>query len=181
MGPPHVAELALWQRILAWTEILGGVLGCIGALTDLTGGPAGVFGRIYLVPAGLGLLSVAAGLLLVAGSRTGRRLSFVVQVMQLVVMGAPVRLVYIAGANLLLIVSQAGLLVSMGVTATVQVACPAPDGSLRGTGLNLGAFWGVLPRPLSEAEWTVGINLVPAMFIFLLLRHRPDLVGARQE
>lgn len=135
-------ELPKWQRVLSWTQILGGVLGCAGAITEFSAGWSGVFGRIHFVPAGLGLLSISGGLLLRARSPYGLWLSLLTQTAQLIVIGAPLRYVYVAGPKALIVLSQVGVLLSIGATATLQVAFPSPDGSLNGTGLDTGnLFW----------------------------------------
>jgi hypothetical protein len=171
-----IPALRPWQRALAWTEVFGGIFGCAGAVTELRVGWDGFVGWIYLVPAGLGLLSLSAGLLLLARSRLGLLLSLPIQAAQMLVLGAPLRLVYLAGPKLLVIVSQVGVLFSLGATATVQAAWPAPDGSLRGEGLDFGAFIGVMPHPLAQAAWTLGVNLVPLFFVVTLVRDRHQML-----
>ena len=116
-----------------------------------------------------------AGVLLVGRHASGVTLSLVVQLAQVVSANAGWRYVFLAGPKLTWVIASVGTGLFMGGGGLLALTSAATDGTLNAVGLGADMNIALMPRPLSEASWAVGINLIALYFARRLWRLRTEL------
>lgn len=165
---------ARWLVLLGWFQIVGGLLVFAGPVT-ITRGPSSVWFNTSLLSAALGVLTVAAGVLLLWRPRAGLLPSLVVQCLQVVSFEATARYVFAAGPIVRVHVNSGGAKLAVGGGGQF-IATAQP------TGLHMQAvgyysevgFW---LGSQDSVSWTVAVNVVALYFAWQLMQ-RLRLAGA---
>ena len=127
-----------WDRLIAWSELLGGLAGLVVLLPVAAIQRVASLGPIYYLGAGLGfLVASVAGVLLLRRKPFGRELSLVVQLLQVVQLtGFGWMIHYATGIQVLIKMGPGTFQLSPGVNAAVWLA-----------------------PTLIPADWTIGVNM----------------------
>ena len=131
-----------WEKLVAWSELLGGVAGILVLLPITAIQRPAALAPIYYVGAGFGFsLAIVAGWRLLKGKTHGRALSVFVQVLQVVqVIANGWMFKYVTGLQLLVKFGLNGVEVSPGVNAAVWLG-PTLVPAAPIIGINLFALW----------------------------------------
>ena len=127
-----------WDRLIAWSELLGGLAGLVVLLPVAAIQRVASLGPMYYLGAGLGFLAASvAGVLLLRRKQFGRELSLVVQLLQVVQLTALGWMIhYATGIQALIKIGPGTFQLSPGVNAAVWFA-----------------------PTLVPAHWTIGVNM----------------------
>ena len=165
-------------RFLALSQLLGAAALVFGSLFDIHGSRQELQFRVLLFPVGFAALSALAGILLIIREPIALYLTLLVQGFQVILIGAPIRLVFAAGLKLATIVSTSGIQVQLGLAGEHLFTFDPPDALLQGHGLALQFAVGYLWTPLSQASWSIGINWVPLLLTWYLWKDSDNIVAA---
>jgi hypothetical protein len=113
--------------------------------------------------------SLIAGVLLVQQREQGVMLSFIVQLLQIVFWNSGVAWIARAGLHITPVIASTGFGVFAGGAADFY-AYPVETTSFGGSGLGYALTFGYFLKPLSEATFACGINLVALWFTMRLWR-----------
>jgi hypothetical protein len=120
-------------------------------------------------------VSFLAGVLLVGRHSSGLALSLAVQLAQVFSVNAGWRYVFLAGPKLTWVIASVGTGLYVGGGGLLALTPAATDGTLNAVGLGADVSVGLMPRPVAEATWAVGVNLVAVWFAWRLWRLRAEL------
>lgn len=173
-----------WLQFLAWMEIISGVAGLLTSIIVTGLAPT-------LLPTWHHLLAVAffganiiAGILLVQERENGLALSFIVQLMQVVFWNSGIAWVARAGLHITPVIASTGFGVFTGPAAEFFSYAVETTSFSPGPGLSLLFKIGIFVKPLSDATFACGVNLVALFFTLRLWRQlsvpsSPPAVSAR--
>jgi hypothetical protein len=152
-----------WIDVLAWMEIIAGAVGLLVYVWIPLKYPRGL-PAWHLV---LGVLffgaNIVAGMLLRDRRPVGFQSSFILQLLQVLVLNFGTMVVFRAGLHVTGVIASTGAGVFAG-PASVFTIYPSPDGDFNGSGLAFALKFGIFFYPLKEAKWAVGVNLVALAF-----------------
>ena len=152
-----------WIDFLAWMEIIAGAVGLLAYVWLVLKYPRG-FPTWHFV---LGVLffgaNIVAGMLLRDRRPAGFSSSFVLQLLQVLVLNFGTMVVFRAGINVTGVIASTGAGVFAG-PASVFTIYALPDGGFDGSGLAFALRLGIFLYPLKEAKWAVGVNFVALAF-----------------
>ena len=157
-----------WVRFLAWSELIGGVAGFLSYLWLLA-----LYPGIPAVSALLALTffgaNVIAGHRLLRGRGSGARISFVLQIVQVLVLNAGVAFIARAGLHVTFAIASTGGGFFGGPAAAFAAVSSTVGGfSTPGLAFDLGVGWWL--KPIKEAHVAIGINFVALFFAMRLWR-----------
>ena len=122
-------------------------------------------------------ISFLAGVLLIGRHSSGVTLSLAVQLAQIVSANVGWRYVFLVGPKVTWVVASLGTGLSVGGGGLLALTATATDGTLNAIGLAADVNLGFMPKPLAEAGWAVGVNLVAVYFARRLWRLRAELTA----
>ena len=153
-----------WIDYLAWMEIIAGAVGLLVYVWIPLKYPRGL-PAWHLV---LGVLffgaNIVAGMLLRDRRPLGFQSSFILQLLQVLVLNFGTLVVFRAGIHVTGVIASTGAGVFAG-PASVFTIYPSPDGDFNGSGLAFALRLGIFLSPLKEAKWAVGVNFVALAFV----------------
>jgi hypothetical protein len=155
-------------RLLAAFQILGGLCASLGALILVDASQGELRFTLPLLPIVLGAASVVGGFLLFVRETAGLRLSFWVQLAQVLSFSTGWRYVFTAGPRLVWIFSNLGTGAELGFGGSGIGTTVPSDGTLLAIGASVQVHLGFFDGPLASAQWTVGLNLVAIYFAYRL-------------
>lgn len=167
----------LLTRVLALSQLLGAALLVAGSFYDLEGSGQGMSFRVLLAPLVFAAVSTTAGVLLILREPISLYLTLLVQALQTILIGAPVRWVFAAGLKAATIASPSGVQVQLGIAGEHLLTFAPPDAVPQGSGLVLQFVFGYLWTPLSDAAWSIGINWVPLLLAWYLWKDCDNIVA----
>ena len=166
-----------WLRFLAWMEILGGAIGLLAYLTGAIASP-------YTLPTWHHLLAVAffganliAGVLLLQAREHGVALSLLLSLLQVVFWDSGIAWVARAGLHLTPLIASTGAGIYAGPAAEFLGHTVTTTTFGTGTGLGFALKIGWFVKPLDQATFACGVNLVALYFtlqLWRLLRTTPQ-------
>jgi hypothetical protein len=152
-----------WIDVLAWMEIIAGAVGLLVYVWIPLKYPRGL-PAWHLV---LGMLffgaNIVAGMLLRDRRPLGFQSSFILQLLQVLVLNFGTLVVFRAGLHVTGVIASTGAGVFAG-PASVFSIYPSPEGDFNGSGLAFALKFGIFFYPLKEAKWAVGVNFVALAF-----------------
>ena len=159
-----------WLRFLAWMEFLGGAIGLLVYFGVSVAYPTFLPTWHHLLAVAFFGANIVAGILLVQERENGLVLSFIVQLLQVVFWNSGVAWVARAGLHITPLIASTGFGVFAGPASEffsfpVDTTSFSPGSGL-GFILKLGFFW----KPLSDATFACGVNLVALFFSVRLWR-----------
>jgi hypothetical protein len=122
-------------------------------------------------------ISFLAGVLLIGRHESGVSLSLAVQLAQIVSANVGWRYVFLVGPKVTWVIASLGTGLAVGGGGLLALMPVTTDGTLNAIGLAADINFGFMAKPLAEASWTVGINLVPLFFARRLWRLRAGLTA----
>src|SRR5258708_42503 len=134
-----------WDKLVAWSELLGGIFGLLILLPVAAIQRGNVLTPIYYIGAGFGfLLAMIAGWRLLRGKPFGRELSVVVQILQVVqIIANGWMFKYVTGLQLVVKIGRSTVEFSPGVNASVWLG-PTLAPAASSIGINLFALWATI-------------------------------------
>jgi hypothetical protein len=152
-----------WIDLLAWMEIIAGAVGLLVYVWLVVKYPRalpawhGVLGVVFFGA------NIVAGILLRDGRRAGFTSSFILQLLQVLVLNFGTMVVFRAGLHLTGVIAStgAGLL---GGPASIFTIFPTSEGGFNASGLGYALYFGFFVHPLKEAQWAIGVNFVALYF-----------------
>ncbi len=157
-----------WLRLLASFQFIGGVAALAGAFLPKDSAPGSVNFTVILFPLFAGAVAAVAGVLLVLREPFGIKLSFLVQLAQVLSFTAGWRYLFLAGPRITWLINSSGTGVVFGFGGMGIATTSPSDGALNAIGVNVDAQLGFFGAPLASATWAVGLNLVAAYFALRL-------------
>lgn len=166
-----------WIRMLGLFQIVGAIMMFgFSVSPKLSGGQ--VHFNIPLVTWVFASIAFLAGVLLVGGHRSGVTLSFAVQLAQVLSFNAGWRYAFLTGPKLTWVIANLGTALYVGGGGILALTNAPTDGTLNGVGLGADINLAIMDKPLAEATWAVGINLVAVYFVGRLWRLRGEFAAA---
>jgi ATP-dependent Clp protease ATP-binding subunit ClpC len=154
--------------IVGWSQIIGGVLACIGQfLPRMTTAGLRFDAPIHMLI--VGVASIVAGALLLSRHRFGVKASLAIQLFQVFAISGRGHWVFSTGVVLRFLLTDAAVGIQAGVGGQFYASVQSIPGMLNASGVFFsGAFRFGLP--FESAEWFVGINLLALYFARRLWR-----------
>ena len=158
-----------WVRFLAWSEVVSGAAGVLSYLWLLA-----LYPGIPTLSALLALTffgaNVVAGYRLLRGRGSGARLSFVLQILQVLVLNAGVAYIARAGLHVTFAIASTGAGFFAGPSASFAAVSSSNGGGFNAAGIGYALTLGWWVEPIQQAGFAIGINFVALFFTMRLWR-----------
>ena len=153
-----------WVQVLGAFEILGGLLCLAGSITIKSLQVTDFRISFPLLATAGSLFSATAGGMLLKRQPTGVRLSLLLQLAQVISFNGLYRYVYLVGPRVLWIIASGGTGIVVGGGGEFVLTTDVPDGTLNAPGVSGSVILGLMPTPLAQSSWALGLNLVAIYF-----------------
>jgi len=159
-----------WLSILAWMELVSGALGLVTYLSVTLTYPTLYSTWHHLLAVPFFGANIIAGIMLIQKREMGVSLSFIVQLLQVVFWNSGIAWVARAGLHITPVLASTGFGIFFGPAAEffsypVETTSVAP-----GPGLSVLLNLGFFVKPISDASFACGVNLVALAFTRRLWR-----------
>jgi len=158
-----------WVRFLAWSELVSGAAGFVNYLWVLALYPGWILTWSTLLALTFFGANVVAGYRLLLGRGSGARFSFVLQIVQILVFNVGVAYIAHAGLHVTFAVASTGAGFFAGPSARFA-AVSTTVGGLNAGGIGFALDTGWWLKPIEQAHFAIGINLVALFFTMRLWR-----------
>ena len=165
-------------KYLAISQIAGGTLVILGALHDPGTTPTHVHFSLYIAPVLFGAVSILAGVMLLLREPVSLYLTLAVQTLQILNLGAPVRLVLLAGLRLASTLSSNGLYGTLGIGGEFGFSLTAPDGTLGAGGLSFSGSLGYQITQGAPWTWSISLNWLALYLAYYVWRYSDEIASA---
>lgn len=153
-----------WIDYLAWMEIIAGAVGLLVYIWLVAKYPRALPTWHTLLGVAFFGANIVAGILLRDGRRAGFTISFVVQLLQVLVLNFGTMVVFRAGVHITGVIASTGAGL-FGGPASSFMLFPTSEGGFTGSGLAYAVYFGIMVHPLKEAQWAIGVNFVALAFV----------------
>jgi hypothetical protein len=157
-----------WLRLLASFEFLGGICCVVGAFLPQDSPPGSFRWYVVFFPLLAGAVAALAGFLIMVREPIGLKLSYYVQLAQVISFTSAWRYLLVVGPRVSFNLSTSVTQFLWGAAGMGIATTAPPDDRLTGIGINL--YFGLdLGGPMnSKYEWTIGVNFLAAYFAYRL-------------
>lgn len=133
---------------------------------------------MVLVSLLLSAASAVSGFLLLQREPLALPIAFVIQLLQVLGLGTPIRYVFLAGVRVGTLLSNGGVQLQFALGSEYSLTTNPPNGLVKGYGLNLQAYFGVQPFPLESSSWSFFINWVAVYLALYLWREGASIAAS---
>jgi hypothetical protein len=164
-------------RFLAFSQLIAAALLALGAAHDGTAAAGEFHLSLYLAPFILGAFTALAGILLLLREPLSLYLTFCVQALQVLNIGAPIRLICVAGLKAATILSSNGIQVALGLGGEAALNLSPTDAQLQGIGLAMNGNVGWQNEVGATWLWSYSVNWIPLYFAYYIWRNRNAIIA----
>jgi len=166
-----------WLRFLAWMELLAGIIGLLSYSNVAIAYPSWFPVWHNLLAVAFFGANILAGILLLQGREHGVALSFMIQLLQVVFWNSGVVWIARAGLQLTPVISSTGAILYGGPAAEFMAHTVDTTFFSGNSGVAFSLTLGWALKPLDQASFACGVNLVALYFTLKLWQH----LGAAQR